>query len=728
MVESRPAMFRLLARSAPALSILLALAASGCGTPAGSPDRQTLSFSQLRGSVFGGAGELVVPGSGWEPFGDGDWRFEGKDGLVFVSLDRPLERDATFVFESPAGVTLRASWNEVELATSPGSPAGHLEVTVPRRELAGGRHRLRLRLLGERGKPAVGKVLWRAALGTAPRASAGFDRQAGLLLAQFLDLGLAGSDAAPLHDGFVTLGPWTARVELDHDRGGTFVAFVAGDAATSGRVSASIPGAPGADIFLGEAADDATRPVLLRLQVPAGTRRLDLAVSQVAAGTPVLWGGPYYLPSRRRVPTVVLLTLDTTRRDALGAFGGPSGATPNLDRLAAGATVFTRASSTTSWTLPSHASIFTGLYPAEHGAGVSRDRIARSFETLAERLSRRYVTSAFVGGALLRQRYGTGQGFGVYLVPPQWELPGRTLVDGAIDLLAAAEDLPLFLFVNLFDAHYPYLPPEDSPLAADLAAAIEKIPPGSPWRNLLGGEIAAWSRLIDGEIPHEAAGVAAMKLAYRAEVLEVDRLVGQLLDELERRGRLDGALVVVAADHGEFLGEKGFFSHSSRLEPELVDIPMIVKFPGQREAARVDAPVSLIDLFPTILEATGFRPPAGHGISLTQVAPLAARPGVQFEETEHWVHPLPKSMKVAVSIHGFDGELGRRIGWDAGEECHDGQLPWRNTVRCSEEVRAAHEKMRQALEARVRRAARKAVEAAELDEAERARLEALGYL
>lgn len=721
-------MFRLPARIAPALAILLALTAGGCGTPAGSPGRQTLPFAQLRGSVLGLAGELVVPGPGWEPAGDDDWRYEGKDGLIFMLLDRPLERDATFVFEPPAGASLRVSWNEKELATTPGGSSGRLEVTVARRELVGGRHRLRVRLLGERGRPLVGKVLWKAAEGTAPRATAGFDRPSGLLLAQFLDLGLAGGDAAPLHDGFVTVGPWAARVELAHDRGGSFVAFVAAGPGTTGRASAAVAGAPAAEVLLGEGAGGAERPGLLRLEVPAGVRQLDLTVADVAAGTPVLWGGPFHLPARRRVPTVVLLTLDTTRRDALGAFGGPPGATPNLDRLAAGATVFTRASSTTSWTLPSHASIFTGLYPAEHGAGVSRDRIARSFETLAERLSRRYVTAAYVGGALLRQRYGTGQGFGIYRVPPQWELPGRTLVDGAIGLLDAAGDLPLFLFVNLFDAHYPYLPPADSPLAAELAAAIAKIPPGSPWRNLLHGEIAAWSRLIDGEIPLEAAGVEAMKLAYRAEVLEVDRLVGQLLDELARRGRLDDALVVVAADHGEFLGEKGFFSHSSRLEPELVDIPMIVKFPGQREAARVDLPVSLIDLFPTILEATGFRPPAGPAISLARVAPLAARPGVQFEETEHWVHPLPKSMKVAASIHGFDGELGRRIGWKGGEECHDGRLPWRNAVRCSDAVRAAHEKLRQELEARVRRISRKAVEAAELDAAERARLEALGYL
>jgi hypothetical protein len=593
-------------------------------------------------------------------------------------------------------------------------------VSVPAAALGPGRHRLRLIPLRAKGRLALERVLWRPA-GAEPVA-VGADPARDRALGQLLELGLAGSGGA-LRDGFATLGGWSARVDLGRDDGGTFVALVESLASGRTRFVARRPSRREA----GEAALEleAGGHGVLRLEVPAGERQIELAVAGPAPGEAAIWGGPFFVPARARVPAVVIVTLDTVRRDALGAFGAPPGATPNLDHFARGATVYARASSSTSWTLPAHVSLFTGLYPVEHGAGVSRDRLGREFETLAELLRARYVTLGLAGGALLRHGYGVGQGFGLYEVPERWETPGSALAGRALDLLSELDGVPLFLFVNLFDAHYPYAPPVDSPRAAAFAAAAARIPARSRWKELARGEGVAWRDLLEGRIPLEAGGVAALREGYGAEVAEVDRQAGRILEELDRRGRLDSALVVVAGDHGEFLGEKGLFSHSARLDPELVDIPMIVKFPGQRAGLRVELPTSLVDLFPTVLRAAGVEAPASRGVLLTDERALAARAGVFFEENEYAIHPFLSLSRLDRALTGFDGGVGRRVEWSAGEECHDGALPRRRALPCSPEVRAAHESLRGEVASRKPAAAGAA---GELDAEERARLQALGYL
>ncbi|MCP4660656.1 MAG: sulfatase-like hydrolase/transferase, partial [bacterium] len=121
-----------------------------------------------------------------------------------------------------------------------------------------------------------------------------------------------------------------------------------------------------------------------------------------------LWGAPFLDPPRPSPRTsIVLITLDTTRRDALGVYGGDRGVTPHLDELAGSATVFERAYAPAPWTLPSHASIFTGLYPSKHGAGVAADHLESRFETLPELLRRHgYLTAGFGGGMLTSYRFG----------------------------------------------------------------------------------------------------------------------------------------------------------------------------------------------------------------------------------------------------------------------------------------------------------------------------------
>ncbi len=703
--------------------VSLSLALSGCGPQAGgvaggpTSGLPRIPLADLRGQLLGAPPLLVLQASAWKEAGGGGWSFEADEATVDVLANGPQRQELRFVFRVPAGVELRATWDEAAVEVSR-PDAERRSVAISPRQLASGRHRLRI-VPENAGGSTPGRVEWIAEEGsTLPTADARWAR----IVRQQVDLGITGR-ARTLRDGFVTLGAWRARIDLGSEAGGTFVAFLENGSGRDGRVEAIPVGREEAATGLELA--KATQG-LLRLQVPAGTRFLDLAVRGAGELDAWVWGGPFFLQGSPRVPTVVLLSLDTTRRDALGVYGGPADTTPRLDRFAAEATRFTRASSTTSWTLPSHASMFTGLYPAEHGAGVSATGLARRFETLAELLSGSHVTLGFAAGGLLRQPYGLGQGFGLYEVPWGKALPGDPVVDRALDTLAELDGLPVFLFVNLFDAHYPYAAEAGSPHAARFAAALDRIPAGDPWRDIALGEGETWRELRDARLPASAAGREALRHAYLGGVATVDRLVGRILDALARAGRLDTALVAIVSDHGEMLGERGLHFHSARLDPELVDIPLLVRFPGQRAARLNELPVSLVDLYPTLLRAAGVAPPASRGLELHATEQLARRGGVWFEETETADHVLRPLMRLAGRLSGIDALAGRRVEWGAGEACHGAPEIGRTVAPCLPEIRRLHAAWNRELGF----AAGAAPEAgrSELDAQERARLDALGYL
>ena len=281
-------------------------------------------------------------------------------------------------------------------------------------------------------------------------------------------------------------------------------------------------------------------------------------------------------------PNLLLVTLDTVRADRLGCYGYAAAETPRLDGLAAGGLRFARASSPVPLTLPSHASLLSGLSPPHHGL---RHNGAGSYPegtaTLATLLvDAGYRTGAFVGAFVLDRRFGLARGFEVYDdeierdpgagVVLEAERPGRQVVDRALAWLGREDPRPFFLWVHLYDAHAPYEPPP----------AQRARHPGRPY----DGEIAA-----------------------------VDEAVGRLLAELERRG-LDGRTVVaVAADHGEGLGEHGEQTHGLLLYETTLRVPLLLRAPGV-PARVVETPVSLVDLAPTLAGLLGrtFPAPAGR--------------------------------------------------------------------------------------------------------------------
>ncbi len=289
---------------------------------------------------------------------------------------------------------------------------------------------------------------------------------------------------------------------------------------------------------------------------------------------------------------VLLITLDTTRADRIGSYGYAAAETPRLDALASEAVLFEHAVTPTAFTLPSHSSIMTGLYPPFHGVRLNGGAALADVQvTLAERLAGAgYRCGAVVAAFVVDQRWGLSQGFERYdddfeMAPDQKldlagvQRPGDRVVDLGLEWLEQSDERPFFAWLHFYDPHIPYDPPE-------------------PYRSRFGGR--GKSGLYDGEIAF------------------TDAQVGRLLDWLDERGLAENTIVVVVGDHGESLGDHGEKEHGYYIYDATVRVPLIVRVPGSDlEGVRVSAQVRTIDVLPTVLDLVGVEMPDPlHGESL----------------------------------------------------------------------------------------------------------------
>lgn len=317
---------------------------------------------------------------------------------------------------------------------------------------------------------------------------------------------------------------------------------------------------------------------------------------------PPTWGRPEPVTG-----DVILISLDALRADRVGAYGNERGLTPALDRLAQDAVRFDRAYTQEPWTLTSHMSMLSGLYPDVHGLDFGRV-LAPAVRTLPERLRDvGYATSASVYDCyLLDPHFGYGSGFTRYEVTGQ--RAGDRARDVARDFLRT--DRAGFLFLHFYDPHsdtgaLPYVAsPEFTQRFAPGAAAAF-----AGWSGL-GGASESLHEVNIGARPISEAQRAALADLYDAGVAETDAAVGIFLDRLREAGRYDDALIIVVSDHGEALGEADHFMHEKLIE-ETLHIPLLIKLPGNRAAGTVRPDlVETVDLMPTVLALLGLEPEA----------------------------------------------------------------------------------------------------------------------
>ena len=318
------------------------------------------------------------------------------------------------------------------------------------------------------------------------------------------------------------------------------------------------------------------------------------------------------LSSRSAEPplNLLLVTLDTTRADHIGAYGYAFAKTSHLDRLAAEGVRFERAVAPAPITLPSHASLFTARYPFAHGVRNNGNfYLSDGIPTLTTVLhDRGYRTAAFVSSFILDRRYGLARGFDEY--DDRLDSGKRAIVNfqverrGDVTALKANEWLdgyareaagrPFFLWLHLYDPHEPYRPPH-------------------PFRDMFA------DRPYDGEIAFD------------------DSVVAAVMDRLDRLGLLASTVIAVVGDHGESLGDHGEETHSMFVYESALRVPMILWRPGRLPAGTVVKPlVRVIDLAPTLLDLIGAAPalPGAEGRSLIPlINGRGAPPGSAYAET-----------------------------------------------------------------------------------------------
>jgi arylsulfatase A-like enzyme len=309
-----------------------------------------------------------------------------------------------------------------------------------------------------------------------------------------------------------------------------------------------------------------------------------------------------------RPRNLLLISLDTLRADHLGCYGYPRPTSPFLDRLASQGVLFEQAWATSPWTLPSHASLFTGLYPSQHGVMTEERALPADLPTLAESLRERgFATAGFVSGIFLGARFGLGRGFDRYVSIPTRPESGGTATSlsstarvsaGGLEWLASQSTRPFFLFLHYFDVHSDYRP------EPRFAALFEK-----PYRGVVDGSTRQLMAYLRGQIAFGEEDRQRLVDLYDAEVRQLDQGLEELFARLDERGALEDTVVVLTADHGEELLDHGGVFHGRTQYQEMLHVPMILMGPGIPRGRRSQQPVSLVDLAPTLLGLFGVEAP-----------------------------------------------------------------------------------------------------------------------
>ncbi len=332
-------------------------------------------------------------------------------------------------------------------------------------------------------------------------------------------------------------------------------------------------------------------------------------------------------------PSILLVVMDTLRADAVSAYGAVADTTPAFDALAAQGLLYGRAYAPSPWTLPSHASLLTGLGIDRHGVGVAgRMGLRAEFTTLAERLSDvGYQTAGFSENPLVSDLFGFEQGFDWFSALTVEEAiyedknPGSLPFDIVHEVAAFAAERdrsrPFFLFVNLFDPHLPYQNREQNRfLDPDVSV-------GDSWT---ADALKQASYRICDRLP-SSEDVEMLRGLYLGDVAEVDaKLVW--IDAIAREATAEGALiVVVTADHGEHFGEHRLLSHEFSVRGPVLNVPLVVHGIPDAPAGRIDLPVTLVDVSASVLGWAGAEiPPEIAGRPLPTRASEPSRPGIDL--------------------------------------------------------------------------------------------------
>ncbi|MFT7465011.1 MAG: arylsulfatase A-like enzyme [Pseudohongiellaceae bacterium] len=384
-------------------------------------------------------------------------------------------------------------------------------------------------------------------------------------------------------------------------------------------------------------------------------------------------------------PNVILIVLDTLRRDAVSAYGEVEGSTPVLDAFAEDGVLWEDCLANGSWTIPSHASLFTGAEVGRHGAGHARKRLREQpagegtmpLYTLAEMMGRNgWHTAAYVSNMNVSRANGFDRGFAEYqeiwrarqgdydvlgparrawLADGVFDKGGELCLKGSREWLAAHRDdeRPWFLFVNFMEPHSPYY-------QAPERFARAYLKEGEPTANvqaIIGDTMAHvyHSGVSDGDAEE-------LWRVYLGGVAYQDWLLGELLSQLEDQGLAEDTLVVITSDHGETFGWHGLLGHGQDVNEALVAVPLMARGPGVPSGVRDHTPVSLVDIMPTVLSLVdGKTMPPDPGRTGVALLGGDAVNTAELSDRIRWVEKYP------MFLHELD---------EYSSDTRDGELAW----------------------------------------------------
>lgn len=327
------------------------------------------------------------------------------------------------------------------------------------------------------------------------------------------------------------------------------------------------------------------------------TRRwIGAVVSALALAGAVQCSGPL-----RPAASVLLISIDTLRPDALSSYGNQRETSPRLDAFAREGVLFRQAVAASPWTIPSHSSMLTGLDPDVVGADVER-KIPPGVVTVAEVFQAHgFATGAVVNGPFLDRHYGFDRGFDEFVALDAESKAAPEAIDRTIEFFERHAGGRRFFFLHLLDVHAPFDPPPPyDGLYVDPDGARDDV---IPYLRKLHYHDYLWTAPVE-----QPPSLAALRARYDAGVARVDAELGRLFDSLRSSDAWDEALIVVTSDHGEAFFEHGIWvGHGLFLEQSEVAVPLLVKSPASWRIAprETDTLAVLTDLAPTLLDAAG---------------------------------------------------------------------------------------------------------------------------
>ncbi len=325
-----------------------------------------------------------------------------------------------------------------------------------------------------------------------------------------------------------------------------------------------------------------------------------LSASMLLGGGTSKWG-------KKRKPNVLLIVLDTARADRFSCLGYNRKTTPYIDSLALEGVIYDKAYSTSFWTLPSHASLFTGLYPRQAGATSETNYLPGSQPTVAKLFKENgYDTAAFSCNGWVSKERGFGRGFDQFheIWRPENHIKTKTgykkpelfAAEKISEWISWQNQTPFFLFANLNCAHMPYYPVE--PFRSRFLSSQydrEKV--------FRASKITGMWDYLAGSIKLDKDDFNIMKDLYDGEIATADYCVKIIVESLKSNGMLNDTIVIITADHGENLGEHGMIDHLLSMYDTTLHIPLIIHYPRKFKAgSKNDDLVSLVDIAPTIFD------------------------------------------------------------------------------------------------------------------------------